>query len=233
MQVNGRTVTELGTRATPSDRITVDGRPLPRPPHLVYVLLNKPAGVVTTAHDPEGRPRVVDLVPRQMGRLFPVGRLDLPSTGLLLLTNDGALAARLMHPRFHVPRTYRVKVAGLPDETALGRLRRGIRLEEGRTAPAHVTVEKALPTKTWLRLTVHEGRSHLVRRMCDAIGHPAEKLQRIAFGPIRLGALPLGEFRLLTPQEVRALRGAARRGRGPGRRPEGDAGAGDRQRSDS
>jgi len=177
------------------------------------LLLNKPIGVVTTLRDPEGRVTVRHLVPRDLPRVFPVGRLDVQSTGLVLLTNDGELAARLMHPRHQVPRIYRVKVRGAPDERALGRLRRGIRLEEGRSAPAEVVVEKSLPTKTWLRITAQEGRKHLVRRLCDAVGHPAEKLQRIAIGPLGLGKLPPGAFRMLAPAEVRVIRRAAGLGR--------------------
>jgi 23S rRNA pseudouridine2605 synthase len=173
------------------------------------VLLNKPAGVVTASRDPGHRTTVADLVPRQAGRLFPVGRLDVQSAGLVLLTNDGALAARLLHPRSHVPRIYRVKVGGSPDERALGRLRRGVRLEDGRTRPAEVVVEKRLPTKTWLRVTVHEGRNRLVRRLCAAVGHPVEKLERVAFGPLQVGGLGRGACRPLTIREVAALRRAA------------------------
>jgi 23S rRNA pseudouridine2605 synthase len=206
--VNGRTVTELGTRATAADTITVDGKPVAAERELLYCLLHKPAGVVTTLSDPEGRPTVRSMLPRKMPRIFPVGRLDVQSTGLVLLTNDGELAARLMHPRHHVPRTYRVKVRGRPDAAALARLRKGLRLEDGPTGPAEVTVERELPTKTWLRIVVHEGRRHLVRRMCHAIGHGAEKLQRIALGPLALGRLPLGEARLLAPYESAALRRA-------------------------
>lgn len=208
MRVNGRAVTELGTRATAADTITVDGKPIAVQRELLYCLLHKPAGVVTTLSDPEGRPTVRSLLPRKLPRIFPVGRLDVQSTGLVLLTNDGELAARLMHPRHHVPRTYRVKVRGRPDVRALERLRRGMRLEDGPTGPAEVTVERELPTKTWLRIVVHEGRRHLVRRMCHAIGHGAEKLQRIGLGPLALGRVSLGEARLLAPHESAALRRA-------------------------
>jgi 23S rRNA pseudouridine2605 synthase len=143
-----------------------------------------------------------------------------------LLTNDGDLAAILTHPRYHVPRTYRVKVSGTPDEKALGRLRRGIRLDDGPTGPVEVSVEQCRPTKTWLQITVHEGRNHLVRRLCEAIGHRAEKLQRIALGPLELGKLPLGDFRPLTPRELGALRRVASAARrtttpAPRRKPRG------------
>jgi 23S rRNA pseudouridine2605 synthase len=163
------------------------------------------------------------MLPHRVARLFPVGRLDVQSTGLVLLTNDGDLAAVLTHPRYHVPRTYRVKVSGTPDERALARLRRGIRLDDGPTGPVEVTIEQRRPTKTWLQVTVHEGRNHLVRRLCEAIGHRAEKLQRIALGPLELGKLPIGDFRLLTPREIIALRrvaSAARRAKpAVGRKP--------------
>jgi 23S rRNA pseudouridine2605 synthase len=208
VKVNGLTVKELGTRATTADKIHVDGKPLPSAHELLHLAVNKPPGVVTTARDPEGRPTVLDLVPRRLARVFPVGRLDLQSTGLLLLTNDGELAARVTHPRYHVPRTYRVKVGGVPDERALGRLRRGVRLPDGRTGPAEVEVERPLPTKTWLRITVHEGRTHLIRAMCEAVGHRVEKLQRVRIGPLALGSLPLGAFRPLAPAEITALRRA-------------------------
>jgi pseudouridine synthase len=208
VKVNGRTVTELGTRATLDDEIAVDGKPVRQRSEPLYVVMHKPAGVVTTLRDPEGRPTVRMLLPRTLPRVFPVGRLDVQSTGLLLLTNDGELASRLMHPRHHVPRTYRVKVRGTPDDHALARMRRGLRLEDGRTGPVEVVVEKQLPTKTWLRLTVHEGRTHLVRRLCSAIGHGAEKLQRVALGPLELGRLAIGASRVLAPAEVRALRRA-------------------------
>jgi 23S rRNA pseudouridine2605 synthase len=217
--VNGKTITALGTRAQPTDRILVDGKPLPPRPEPLYVMLHKPAGVVTTMRDPEGRPTVRELLPRPLARLFPVGRLDVQSTGLVLLTNDGELALRLTHPRHHVARAYRVKVSGRPDEHALARLRSGIRLEDGPAEPAQVTVEKALPTKSWLRITVYEGRTHLVRRLCRAIGHSAEKLQRVTLGPLALGALPRGAFRSLSAAEIRALRAAVATGGRDVRRP--------------
>jgi 23S rRNA pseudouridine2605 synthase len=208
--VNGKTVKTLGSKALPTDQIRVDDRALPSRRDPIHVVLHKPAGVVTTNRDPEGRPTVIQMLPHRIGRLFPVGRLDVQSTGLVLLTNDGDLASVLTHPRYHVPRTYRVKVSGAPDERALGRLRKGIRLSDGPTAPVEVTVEERRPTKTWLRVTVHEGRNHLVRRLCEAIGHRAEKLQRIALGPLELGKLPLGDFRPLTPREIIALHRVAR-----------------------
>jgi 23S rRNA pseudouridine2605 synthase len=216
--VNGKTVKILGTRALPTDQIRVDDRALPTRRDPLHILVHKPAGIVTTTRDPEGRPTIIQMLPNRVSRLFPVGRLDVQSTGLVLLTNDGDLAAVLTHPRYHVPRTYRVKVSGTPDERALGRLRRGIRLDDGPTGPVEVTIEQRRPTKTWLQITVHEGRNHLVRRLCEAIGHRAEKLQRIALGPLELGKLPIGDFRPLTPRELGALRrvaSAARRAQSP------------------
>jgi 23S rRNA pseudouridine2605 synthase len=207
--VNGTTVRTLGTRALPTDRIRIDDRALPTRRDPLHIVVNKPAGVVTTTKDPEGRPTILQMLPSGLSRLFPVGRLDLQSTGLVLLTNDGALAAVLTHPRYHVPRTYRVKVSGAPDERALARLRRGVRLDDGPTGPVEVTIEQRRPTKTWLRITVREGRNHLVRRLCEAVGHRVEKLQRVAIGPLALGKLPLGDFRPLTPRELVALRRAA------------------------
>lgn len=201
-------MTEPGAKADPRrDRITVDGRPLPAPPR-VYVLLHKPRGVVTTLADPQGRPTVRDLVPRLRQRVFPVGRLDFHSSGLVLLTNDGALAARLMHPRHGVRKRYLVKVKGEPSAEALARLERGVRLPEGRTAPATVRVVRAQDGKTWLEIGIAEGRKHEVRRMCLAVGHPVEKLRRVALGPLELGKLPPGAARDLTEAEVRALRRA-------------------------
>jgi 23S rRNA pseudouridine2605 synthase len=223
--VNGVVVRELGTRADPArDAITVDGEPVRPPGPRRTIALHKPRGVMSTLDDPEGRPTVADLVAAAGERLFPVGRLDFNTTGLLLLTNDGALTARLLHPRREVPRVYLAKVRGTPPDAVVTRLRRGVRLEDGKSAPAQVRVVERLPTKTWLQVTVHEGRHHLVRRMCAAVGHPVEKLTRVAFGPVGLGTLPAGAWRDLGPGEIAALRRAAglsagaRGGRGAGRR---------------
>ncbi|MEW6271385.1 MAG: pseudouridine synthase [Thermodesulfobacteriota bacterium] len=214
VRVNGQVVHELGTKADPSrDRITVDGRAaLPRRLH--YVAYHKPVGVVSTMADPEGRPAIGDVVRGLREHVFPVGRLDFESSGLVLLTNDGELAQRLTHPRFQIPKVYRVKVRGRPDDAALERLRRGVRLADGMTAPAEVTVESVLPSKARLRIVLREGRQRQVRRMCEAVGHPVDKLARIAIGPLRLGTLRSGEVRELTPREVLALRRAVA-GRAP------------------
>ncbi len=202
-------VTELGTKANPrTDRITVDGRTLRVADEPLYVLLHKPVGVVTTLSDPEGRPTVRDLLRDVRTRVFPVGRLDFHSSGLLLLTNDGELALRLMHPRYGVRKTYHVKVKGTPSADVLAQLASGVRLEEGRTAPATVRVLRTREQKTWLEITLGEGRRREVRRMCERIGHPVEKLARVALGPLALGKLRPGAHRLLTVREVLQLRHA-------------------------
>jgi 23S rRNA pseudouridine2605 synthase len=201
-------VQELGTKADPSkDRITVDGHAA-QPRKLHYVAYHKPVGVVSTMSDPAGRRAIGDVVRELKAHLFPVGRLDFESSGLVLLTNDGELAQQLTHPRFQIDKVYRVKVRGRPDEAALAKLRRGVRLEDGVTAPAEVDVEAVLPSKSRLRIVLREGKQRQVRRMCEAVGHPVERLSRISIGPLRLGSLPMGETRELTPREILALRHA-------------------------
>jgi len=225
--VNGVVVRVLGTRADPErDRIALDGERIAVASVRRTIVMHKPRGVVSTLGDPEGRPTVAALV-AGAGRVYPVGRLDLNSTGLLLLTNDGALAAGLLHPRGAVTRVYHVKVDGTPSEEAITRLRRGVRLADGKTAPAHVRVLERLPTKTWLEVTVVEGRTHLVRRMCEAVGHRVDKLARVRLGPVALGTLPPGAWRDVTPRELAALRAAA------GLRPGGGAPAPPRRARDT
>ena len=217
--VNGA-VAELGRRVDPrQDRVAVDGAPVPVLPGLVHYLLNKPAGVVTTADDPEGRPTVVTLVPRRP-RVFPVGRLDADSEGLLVLTNDGELAQRLTHPSFGVDKEYLVEVEGVPGPGALRTLRRGVDLEDGRTAPAQVGVV----APGVLRVVIHEGRNRQVRRMCDAVGHPVRRLVRTRIGPVSDLSLGPGQWRALNSAEIRAL-GAAARGAGAGPPPGSKRGA--------
>jgi 23S rRNA pseudouridine2605 synthase len=202
--VNGE-VAALGRRVEPvTDRVTVDGVPVSIEPGLVYYLLNKPAGVVSTAWDTHGRPAVTGLVPADP-RVHPVGRLDADSEGLLLLTNDGDLTYRLTHPRFGVEKEYLVVVDGTPRPGAVRCLRDGVDLEDGRTAPARV----AMVGPSGLRITLHEGRNRQVRRMCAAVGHPVRRLVRTRIGPLRLTALAPGEWRELSPTEVRALERAA------------------------
>lgn len=183
------------------DRVAVDGVPVPVLPGLVYYLLNKPSGVVTTARDPEGRPTVVELVPA-VPRVFPVGRLDAATEGLLVLTNDGELAFRLSHPRFGVEKEYLAEVEGRPSPAALRALREGVDLGEGRrSSPARVSVV----APGLLRIVVHEGRYHLVRRMCEAVGHPVRRLVRTRIGPIADPRLSPGRWRHLDPVEIRRL----------------------------
>lgn len=209
VQVNGRTVTEPGFQVDPAtDEVRVDGRVLRPVVQLHYLMLHKPAGYVTTASDPQGRPTVMELVPA-MPRLYPVGRLDLDTEGLLLLTNDGPLAHRLTHPRYGVPKLYRAKVAGLVVPEALERLRTGVLLDDGPTAPARVRLLRQETGTALLELELKEGRKRQVRRMCAAVGHPVLHLRRVGFGPLRLGRLPKGAYRPLTPDEVARLRRAA------------------------
>jgi 23S rRNA pseudouridine2605 synthase len=202
--VEGDVVRDPARDVSGDEAIALDGKPLPVAParRMVYAV-HKPAGVVSTARDTHGRPTVLELVPSS-ARLYPVGRLDADTTGLILLTDDGELANRLMHPSFEVPKTYRVKVAKPPvREAALHALRNGVELEDGMTAPALV---RRLHGDE-LDITIHEGRKRQVRRMCDAVGHPVKEIERIAFGPLRLGALPRGQARKLTPAETQRLRG--------------------------
>ncbi len=210
VQVNGRIVRELGVRIDPDrDEVRVDGHVVRPPAACRYIMLHKPAGYVTTVRDPQGRPTVMSLVPPGE-RVFPVGRLDLDTEGLLLLANDGALAHRLTHPRYGVRKLYRVTVAGVVERTALEQLARGVELEDGVTAPARVVLVRQDAGAAVLEIELHEGRKRQVRRMCAAVGHPVLRLKRIAFGPLRLGRLPAGGWRPLTQAEVTALRRAAR-----------------------
>lgn len=207
--VNGKVVTKLGAKASPGDDIRVDGRRLELPQEHLYFALNKPPGYVTTRHDPQGRPTVMDLVPQSVqDRVFPVGRLDRDTTGLLLLTDDGELAQRLIHPTYHVPKEYLADVEGRPPESKLRLLRSGIELEDGPTQPAEVIMVAAGGGESRLRITITEGRNRQVKRMCEAIGHPVRRLKRVAVGPLRLGELSLGEVRPLTRAQVQALRQA-------------------------
>jgi pseudouridine synthase len=206
--VNGSTVTELGTKADPSrDDIRVDGRRVKSNERRRYLLLNKPRGYVTTRSDPQERPTVLDLLGGVREYVYPVGRLDFESEGLLLLTNDGDLAATLMHPRHEVPRVYEARVLGVPDAHDLSRIARGIMIDGRRTAPATVSAgtEPGRNGAT-LELTIREGRNRQVRKMCDAIGHPVDALRRVAFGPIRDRRLKPGHWRDLTEDEIRKLK---------------------------
>jgi len=205
--VNGRKVSELSTKVQPGvDVVRVDGKVIPWTFSPIYILLNKPKGVVTTLKDPLGRPTVRDLLKGIHRRVFPVGRLDFDTEGALLLTNDGELAHRLMHPRYGVERTYQAKVKGIPTQEALRRLREGVRLGDGEAARAKVRVLKVLKANCWLEITISQGKYREVRRMCEAVGHPVLALKRTRFGPISIKGLPRGSFRHLTPAEVRKLK---------------------------
>jgi 23S rRNA pseudouridine2605 synthase len=199
--VNG-TVAELGTSVGEGDQVCVDGRPVSAE-RQTWVLLHKPSGVVTTANDPQGRPTVLDLVGSPL-RLFPVGRLDMDTTGALLLTNDGPLAHRLMHPRHEVEKVYVADVQGRPGATALERLRSGVELDDGPTAPAQV--RELAPGRIELR--IHEGRNRQVRRMCEAVGHPVLHLHRSVYAGLTVEGLAPGRWRELDPAEVDGLRSA-------------------------
>jgi len=190
------------------ERVQVDGVPVSAAGHLVYYLLNKPRGVVTTARDPQSRPTVLDLVPDEP-RVFPVGRLDADTEGLLLLTNDGDLAHRLTHPAHGVEKEYLAEVEGAPAPSAVRRLREGVELEDGLTAPARAS----LAHPNTIRLTIHEGRNRQVRRMCDAVGHPVVRLVRVRIGPIGDRRLRPGQWRSLSVAEVRRLQEAAEKRR--------------------
>jgi len=216
--VNGATVRELGTKADAArDDIRVDGVRVRVAPEPVYLLLNKPRGVVATRRDPEGRTTVMDLVPAVAG-LFPVGRLDVTTEGLILLTNDGALAERVAHPRYEVARVYHAKVRGVPEPATLARLRSGMRVDGERLAVDEVRVLQA-ENNAWLELRLHEGKHHEVKRLLEAVGHPVSKLKRVALGPLTARGLEPGQYRSLSPPEVRALRsGASPPRRGPAKR---------------
>lgn len=204
--VNGR-IAELGMKADPEvDHIKVDGRLLIKAEPKVYYIFNKPEGVVTTLYDPEGRLTIKDFIKRIPYRIYPVGRLDYHSEGLLLLTNDGELSHAILHPSRAIPKTYIVKVKGHVEEKELDKLRKGIRLEDGLTAPAKVKFIRYSEANSWVEIIIHEGRKRQVRRMFEKIGHPVLKLKRIAINGIRLGTLKPGEIRQLTKEELKLLK---------------------------
>lgn len=213
VSVNGQVVTELGSKADPErDHIRVAGKLLRGAERHVYLLLNKPKGFVTTASDPEGRPTVMELVRGLNTRVYPVGRLDYASEGLLLLTNDGELANRLTRAAAHVPKTYLVKVSGQPSTEGLNKLRSGVTLREPgkapvKTAPAKIRLQREAPNP-WYEVTLIQGRNRQIRRMFEEIGHHVEKIKRIKYGPLELDVAP-GEYRRLQPEEVQRLQAAA------------------------
>jgi 23S rRNA pseudouridine2605 synthase len=237
--VNGEVVRELGTKADPArDHIKVRGRlinPLLEAREKTYVLLNKPRGYLTALSDPEGRPLVSELVPQSLGRLHPVGRLDFNTEGLLILTNDGELTNYVTSARNHVEKVYEVKVKGVPPEEQIERLRRGVRLEDGvRTAPARIVKTDETRTNAWYELTLREGRNQQIRRMFDLISHSVIKLRRVRIGPVTAEGILIGQWRHLTPVEVKRLKSApkaqkrASKGEAPAQKRAGGKAAGRR-----
>jgi pseudouridine synthase len=222
VEVNGKPVTELGTKADPDrDDIRVDGRRVKPPPARRYLLMLKPRGVLSTRTDPQHRTTVIDLLARAgiTGYFYPVGRLDYDSEGVILLTNDGALAERVMHPRYELERTYEAQVAGVPGDRDLARLRHGVLIDGRKTLPARVELLRVVHAKEGpqavLEITIREGRNRQVRHMCDAIACPVERLRRTRIGPITGKGLRPGDFRDLSPAELRALTRAASPSAGP------------------
>lgn len=205
--VNGKVVTELGTKVDPErDHVKLDGKHLSSVQPFVYLMLNKPKNVMSTLDDPGGRTTVKDYLRGVSVRVFPVGRLDFDSEGLMLLTNNGDLAQALLHPRYHVPKTYLIKVKGVLTDEEIRQLEQGVRLEDGMTSPAQVKKIKKAEANSWLEITIREGRKHQVKRMLESVGHPVIKLMRVRMGPLSLGNLESGEFRFLTDREANALR---------------------------
>src|SRR5947209_5941777 len=213
VQINGITVTTQGTRINPTqDRVSVDGKPVHTVARHVYILLYKPIGYISTTHDPEKRPTVLDLLPPELRRLrvYPVGRLDSDTSGLLLLTNDGEFALRLTHPRYETEKHYEALVQGHPSERVLNTLREGVEIVEDNgqrhiTAPARVRLMRRVGANAWLALALHEGHKRQVRRMLIAVGHPVLELRRVGVGPLTLKGVPLGKWRYLTEKEVKEL----------------------------
>ncbi len=219
VEVDGQVVTELGTRADRNtQQINVDGESLPKP-KLVYFAVNKPEGVVCTARDPSGRTRVTDLLPPGIGRVFNVGRLDMASEGLILVTNDGELANELTHPRHGVEKTYEVQVAGHTTPDVLSKVRKGVHLAEGFVQVVNVRVKTRRKNGTILEMVLDEGRNREIRRLLAKVGHRVQRLKRIAVGPIRLGEMPKGAVRRLTTAEISKLRAYVRKSEAAPRKP--------------
>jgi 23S rRNA pseudouridine2605 synthase/16S rRNA pseudouridine516 synthase len=208
VKVDGQVIRELGYKVDPEKNvIEVLGEVIDVKAPKKYLVLNKPKGYLTTMFDPFSRPTIKELLPEEKG-VYPVGRLDFNSEGLLILTNDGEFAYRLTHPKFKIPKVYEVLVQGCPSFQDIWRLRMGINLEDGPTLPARVTIKQRLDRGCWLQITITEGRKRQVRRMCLAIGHPVIALKRIAIGPVKLAQLQAGEYRFLSEQEVNSLKAA-------------------------
>jgi len=214
--VNGRVVRELGRKADPErDHIKVSGKLINPKQVKVYLMLNKPREVVTTLSDPMGRVTVKALLRGVRARVYPVGRLDYDSEGLLLLTNDGDLVQRMLHPSFEVPKTYEVKVKGILTDPEILEVSRGVVLSEGRTLPCRIRKIKKTEKNSWLEMTIHEGRNRQIRRMLEKIDHPVLKLKRIRMATLELGALPIGRYRYLTAGEIRSLKALGSKSRLP------------------
>lgn len=206
VEVNGRVVTEQGMRVDPQrDHIRVDGSRIPTQRNHIYLVLNKPRGVVSTMEDPEGRPTLSDFLGRRKDRLFHVGRLDTDTEGLIILTNDGEFAHRLAHPSYEVPKTYLAEVEGVVDNHTLKRLEKGVTLSDGPVRADKVKLVSRTGDRSLIQVSLHEGRNRVVRRMFDTVSHPVRELSRIAIGPVRLGQLKQGEIRDLTREELGAL----------------------------
>lgn len=205
VKVNGKTVTEMGVVVDRRDRVEVGGKRVSLEKEKVYIMLHKPRGYVTTASDPEGRRTVLSLIKGVNERVYPVGRLDYDTSGLLLLTNDGELANRMMHPRYETFKVYIATVEGFPSENALDKLTGGIYIDGYKTAPAIIKVLEKYKDRTKLEITIHEGRNRQIRKMCEAVGHPVIRLKRIAYASLELGGLKPGEWRYLTESERKQL----------------------------
>ncbi len=207
VQVNGKVVTEPGVKVNPAvDKIRVGGEALNFSPATQYILMYKPRGYITTMSDEKGRRKITDLLKDVTGRVYPVGRLDYDSEGLLLLTNDGDLTYTLTHPSHQVLKTYQARVAGVPDPVKLKQMEKGLPLEDGLTAPARVRLRGERDGNALLEITIHEGRKHQVKRMCEYIGHPVMRLKRIKFGNLRIDDLKPGQYRHLSGDELKTLK---------------------------
>jgi len=207
VRVNGKTVTEMGVTVSAHDLVEFDGKPVIPEEKPVYIMLNKPRGYVTTVSDPQGRKTVMDLIEGVPERVYPVGRLDYDTTGLLILTNDGDFTYQSTHPGHEVEKTYIAEVEGIPSEDALKELREGILLDGRTTSPAKVELVERKKRSAVLRITIHEGRNRQVKRMCEAVGHPVKKLKRIAIGNLTLGDLKPGQWRYLSASDIKKVKG--------------------------
>jgi len=207
VKVNGKIVTQMGFQVSEQDRVEVDGKLIKKEEKHVYIMLNKPSGYVSTVTDPEGRKTVLDLIDGVSERIYPVGRLDYDTTGLLILTNDGEFTFENTHPGHEIKKTYIAEVQGIPSDKALEALKKGVVLDGKKTAPAVVEVVDKKSKATVLKIIIHEGRNRQVRRMCEAVGHPVLKLKRTAIGRLTLGDLKPGEWRYLSSKEIKLIRG--------------------------